>query len=674
MERTASSGPKPMTPSPEQLLRNFVNGPHSEAAFAQLVLNFERLIYSSAFRRTNNASLSEDITQAVLTILARKAKSLLTHPSLAGWIFQTTKLETMKALRTESRRQRKHRSFQEEPTLGADSQLNSSELSAWQKALPHLDKSLDRLSERDRDLILRRFFAKEKFKDIARATRSSEGACKKQLKRALERLESHLATGNTLSVTALGSALTISLASAPPAKAGTLLATQVISQASAVKGSTLLTNTLLTMNSTQKSIAIAALLVTATAVPAIQMASETSRLQKSLSSIHSQNQSLEGKKSTASLATRTPPSKRIAYDVLQKNSGPIDALSLLEAISHLETTENFTGILSLFIPIVELDEDELSLLLKDIKDCPSYPGEKETVIILIAELKLTRGDLDHRGQIEEFFDAESPSYNIVPHIRKWASENPNEALAWFQEKDQQGAFAGKGTESPRDDIYGNLIQGIFKSRPNFAKELYQKAEKSVRSLVALDFINQIEREIQSSGTTNSLESFLSIEPDNSIRQRATRRAAEAISLKTNNLDEGLRVLQMADGDHHNFPQALSLLAASQKNISLSQKVTWLENNLSQKELRANIVFLFTEQRESRAELNQWFTENPTSPFHDKARETVAFEMVHKGEFQAAREHAGFIHEENGRTSVLDYIDQFEKNHPVEASEIIIQEQ
>ena len=306
-----------MTPSPEQLLRNFVQGPHSEKAFAQLVTHFEKLIYSSALRRTNNPSLSEDITQAVLILLARKAKSLLSHPSLAGWVFQTTKLETMKVFRTESRRKKKHQRFREEPTLDYEANLSSSELSAWQKALPVLDRSLDRLSERDRDLILRRFFGKEKFKDIARSTRTTEGACKMQLKRALKRLESHLATGRTLSVTALGSALTLSLTSAPPAKAGTLLAAQVLTQASSLSTTSIFTNTILTMNSIQKSIAAGALLVAATAVPAIQMASETSRLQTELSVVENQNQPVTKQQSKTVSFSRSQRPTRTAHDVLK---------------------------------------------------------------------------------------------------------------------------------------------------------------------------------------------------------------------------------------------------------------------------------------------------------------------------------------------------------------------
>lgn len=132
-------------------LRQFVQGVEREQAFARVAEHFGGLIYASAYRSTGNAALSEEIMQNVLTALARKAPSLLKHPSLAGWVFQTTRFETVNAKRKEKRRAEKHEAYQAEAEilLGSDG--------SWDEAMPLLDESMARLSGKDRDLVLRRF-------------------------------------------------------------------------------------------------------------------------------------------------------------------------------------------------------------------------------------------------------------------------------------------------------------------------------------------------------------------------------------------------------------------------------------------------------------------------------------------------------------------------------------
>src|SRR5689334_9389872 len=87
-----------------ELLRRYVNE-GSESAFAELVREHINLVYSAALRETNGDEvLAKDISQAVFIELVRKSRSLVGHPSLAGWLYTTVRFVAANLRRAEQRR------------------------------------------------------------------------------------------------------------------------------------------------------------------------------------------------------------------------------------------------------------------------------------------------------------------------------------------------------------------------------------------------------------------------------------------------------------------------------------------------------------------------------------------------------------------------------------------
>src|SRR4051812_16465010 len=92
-----------MTTNDMELVREYASH-ESEEAFAALVSRHVNLVYSVALHQLRDASLAEEVTQAVFIILARKAGSLGPTTILSAWLCRTSQYAAADALRTQRRR------------------------------------------------------------------------------------------------------------------------------------------------------------------------------------------------------------------------------------------------------------------------------------------------------------------------------------------------------------------------------------------------------------------------------------------------------------------------------------------------------------------------------------------------------------------------------------------
>src|SRR5262252_8847949 len=94
------------------LIQRYVDE-RSEPAFTEFVGQHIDLVYSAALRQVGgDVVLAQDVTQTVFTDLARKAPRLTRHPSLAAWLYTSTRYVAAKVRRTEQRRRQREQQAQ----------------------------------------------------------------------------------------------------------------------------------------------------------------------------------------------------------------------------------------------------------------------------------------------------------------------------------------------------------------------------------------------------------------------------------------------------------------------------------------------------------------------------------------------------------------------------------
>jgi RNA polymerase sigma factor (sigma-70 family) len=184
-----------------ELIESFVKE-RAETAFQSLVERHLPLVIGTARRITGDQSLAEEVAQTVFILLARKAASFRQGIIVSGWLYRTTCFVAARALRGERRRQRR-----EQEAVAMQTQIDSEPASAELTA--HLDHALQRLSRRERDAVLLRFFDQRPLPEVSSTLGISEDAAKKRVTRALEKLR-HFFRGRGSQITS--TAIIIALA------------------------------------------------------------------------------------------------------------------------------------------------------------------------------------------------------------------------------------------------------------------------------------------------------------------------------------------------------------------------------------------------------------------------------------------------------------------------------
>lgn len=198
----------------EELLTRFVGG-GDQSAMSELIGRHVDFVYGCAKRQIHDASLAEDVTQAVFILLVRKA-SRVRAPTLTSWLFQTTRHVSSNALRARNRRYRNEK----RAVLSRAAAMTSPDDADRQSVdaiRPLLDEALATLGVGERDAVILRYLQGREFADIAAELGTTGVTVRKRLSRGLARLRQFFARRGITMQSAAMSAVLVSLAKPAPA-------------------------------------------------------------------------------------------------------------------------------------------------------------------------------------------------------------------------------------------------------------------------------------------------------------------------------------------------------------------------------------------------------------------------------------------------------------------------
>jgi RNA polymerase sigma factor (sigma-70 family) len=246
-----------------ELLRRYAEF-RDEAAFAALVDRHVSFVYSAALRQLNGAThRAEDVTQTVFIQLAQHAAKLLRSAEILGWLYTATHHAAANLKRAEARRQQRER----EAHLIHHDARDGLSTPDWERVRPVLDEAILELDEKDRRIILLRFFQQTRFPDLGRIFGLSEDAARMRVERALDKLHQRMSRrGITSTAGALAAALSHqAIVAAPTGLAATVTSAAVANvAATAAAGGAAIG--LFTMSTKTVVFSTIAILATSTAV------------------------------------------------------------------------------------------------------------------------------------------------------------------------------------------------------------------------------------------------------------------------------------------------------------------------------------------------------------------------------------------------------------------------
>lgn len=168
----------------DRLIAGIKSGDYS--CFNQLFVRYYGRLCLFVFRFSNNESISEDVIQELFMRLWTNRQKLEIRENIAGYLYRASKNAALNHLRAEKNRQKIIGNIPVPETQTDENLIEQSELSVF------LDRCIDQLPKRSRDVFLKSRFEGLKQQEIADQLGISVKTIKNQIWKSLQFLKSCL--------------------------------------------------------------------------------------------------------------------------------------------------------------------------------------------------------------------------------------------------------------------------------------------------------------------------------------------------------------------------------------------------------------------------------------------------------------------------------------------------
>ncbi|MBA4387169.1 MAG: hypothetical protein C0404_04250 [Verrucomicrobia bacterium] len=155
-----------------------------QAAFTELYTRYVKMVHSVCFRCLRNSADAEDATTATFMVVARRSSELLKRENLGTWLYWCAIGTCRGAMRI---RQRRIYRETEAVRMNENSSPNT-----WDELLPAIEQEIAGLSERQREVLVLRYYEGLSGTEIAAMTHRPETTISGQIKQGLAKIRSRL--------------------------------------------------------------------------------------------------------------------------------------------------------------------------------------------------------------------------------------------------------------------------------------------------------------------------------------------------------------------------------------------------------------------------------------------------------------------------------------------------
>ncbi|HWB04253.1 MAG TPA: sigma-70 family RNA polymerase sigma factor [Verrucomicrobiales bacterium] len=326
-------------------LQNFA-ATRCERAFRKLAEGHAGLVYSTALRIVEgDATLAQDVVQTVFSSLARRPQVVRDGRALAAWLHRAAVGCAVDTVRGENRRRKR-----EEISMHLTQPSSSGEpADLWEHASPVIDAAMDRLPEKDRQLLVLRFWQRQDLRAIGSGFGMTDNAVQKRISRALEKLRGILARRGIRGTAAAFSAAMLTAASSSPSSAaiaGISTSSLALANTAGAASTTLFTK-IVAMTAKQKIALTSAAAVVAIGAPAWIQHQHVRRLQAELDSLRASNP-VSAAKEVHRLQAEVA---RLTKEKAQSPGSPEVAATRTNNGRRAETARTSSGPSTSFVPV-----------------------------------------------------------------------------------------------------------------------------------------------------------------------------------------------------------------------------------------------------------------------------------------------------------------------------------